>query len=123
MPGFVAWRASGAEPSAAVHSGLADRVRLADPELEVAADELATLAAPELQVVDHGAGGNRAQGQRVPGEDVGAGAGSRQVFVFGLLPRALPDMGAYAFYRFECALRSAAILGFFGFSSHLFQLG
>lgn len=43
-----------------------------------------------------------------------AGAGSMQVFVFGLLPRALPDMGAYAFYRFECALRSAAILGFFG---------
>ena len=44
-----------------------------------------------------------------------AGAGSLQVFAFGLLPRALPDVGAYAFYRFECALRSAAILGFFGF--------
>jgi len=44
-----------------------------------------------------------------------AGAGSLQTFVFGLVPRALPDMGAYAFYRFECALRSAAILGFFGF--------
>ncbi|MHC4937366.1 MAG: PhnE/PtxC family ABC transporter permease [Planctomycetota bacterium] len=44
-----------------------------------------------------------------------AGAGSLQMFTFGLLPRALPDMGAYAFYRFECALRSAAILGFFGF--------
>jgi len=43
------------------------------------------------------------------------GAGSLQVFTFGLVPRALPDMGAYAFYRFECALRSAAILGFFGF--------
>ena len=24
-------------------------------------------------------------------------------------------MTAYAFYRFECALRSAAVLGFFGF--------
>jgi phosphonate transport system permease protein len=33
----------------------------------------------------------------------------------GLLPRALPDMTAYAFYRFECAIRSSAILGFFGF--------
>jgi len=44
-----------------------------------------------------------------------AGASSLQVFAFGLVPRALPDMGAYAFYRFECALRSAAILGFFGF--------
>lgn len=43
------------------------------------------------------------------------GAGPLQVFLFGLLPRALPDMGAYAFYRFECALRSSAILGFFGY--------
>ncbi len=44
-----------------------------------------------------------------------AGARPWQVFLFGLLPRALPDLGAYAFYRFECALRSSAILGFFGF--------
>ena len=43
-----------------------------------------------------------------------AGAGPVQVFVFGLLPRALPDMAAYALYRLECALRSSAILGFFG---------
>lgn len=44
-----------------------------------------------------------------------AGAGTVQAFLFGYLPRALPDMSAYAFYRFECALRSSAILGFFGF--------
>ena len=44
-----------------------------------------------------------------------AGAGTAQVFCFGLLPRALPDMCAYAFYRFECAIRSSAVLGFFGF--------
>ena len=44
-----------------------------------------------------------------------AGAGPVQVFAFGLLPRALPDMCAYAFYRFECAVRSSAVLGFFGF--------
>ncbi len=44
-----------------------------------------------------------------------AGASSSQIFLFGLLPRALPDMSAYAFYRFECALRSSAILGFFGY--------
>jgi len=44
-----------------------------------------------------------------------AGAGPAQVFCFGLLPRALPDMCAYAFYRFECAIRSSAVLGFFGF--------
>ena len=30
----MAWRTSGAEPSAAVHSGLADRARLDDPALE-----------------------------------------------------------------------------------------
>ncbi len=44
-----------------------------------------------------------------------AGATQIQVFSFGLLPAALPDMAAYAFYRFECALRSSAILGFFGY--------
>ncbi len=44
-----------------------------------------------------------------------AGASPAQVFLFGLLPRALPDMSAYAFYRFECSLRSSAVLGFFGY--------
>lgn len=43
------------------------------------------------------------------------GAGPLQVFSFGLLPRAAGDMSAYAFYRFECAVRSSAILGFFGY--------
>lgn len=45
------------------------------------------------------------------------GASPVQVFLFGLLPRALPDMSAYAFYRFECAVRSSAILGFFGYET------
>jgi phosphonate transport system permease protein len=45
----------------------------------------------------------------------GAGASRLQVYFFALIPRALPDMTAYAFYRLECALRSSAILGFFGF--------
>jgi len=45
----------------------------------------------------------------------GAGASPAQIFLFALLPRALPDMTAYTFYRFECALRSSAVLGFFGF--------
>lgn len=44
-----------------------------------------------------------------------AGASPLQVVFFGLLPPALPDMAAYAFYRFECAVRSSAVLGFFGF--------
>jgi phosphonate transport system permease protein len=54
-----------------------------------------------------------------PGEAAGAlvaaGATPLQGFLVGLLPRALPDLTAYAFYRFECALRSSAVLGFFGF--------
>jgi phosphonate transport system permease protein len=52
-----------------------------------------------------------------------AGASGAQVFVFGLLPRALPDMGAYALYRFECALRSAAVLGFFGWRTIGYHVG
>ncbi len=47
----------------------------------------------------------------------GAGASGMQVYAFGLVARALPDMTAYAFYRFECALRSSAVLGFFGFET------
>ncbi len=43
-----------------------------------------------------------------------AGAAPGSVFAFGLVPRALPDIAAYAFYRFECGLRSSAVLGFFG---------
>ncbi len=46
-----------------------------------------------------------------------AGGTGLQIFSFGLLPRALPDMMAYAFYRFECAVRSSAILGFFGYQT------
>jgi len=45
----------------------------------------------------------------------GLGAGSLLVFGLGRLPFALPDGAAYAFYRFECAVRSAAVLGFFGY--------
>jgi phosphonate transport system permease protein len=47
----------------------------------------------------------------------GAGASPLQVFFFGLVPRALPDLIAYAFYRFECAIRSAAVMGFFGIAT------
>jgi phosphonate transport system permease protein len=44
-----------------------------------------------------------------------AGATSFQSYLFGLVPWAMPDMLGYVFYRFECALRSSAVLGFFGF--------
>ncbi|MGY8688358.1 MAG: PhnE/PtxC family ABC transporter permease, partial [Verrucomicrobiales bacterium] len=42
------------------------------------------------------------------------GASLLQVYVFGLLPTVTPDLLAYLLYRFECGLRSAAVLGFFG---------
>ena len=42
------------------------------------------------------------------------GARPLQVFLFGRLPRALPDMAAYGFYQLECAIRSSMVLGFFG---------
>ncbi len=44
-----------------------------------------------------------------------AGASTLNWYAFGLVPQAMPDMLAYVFYRFECALRSSAVLGFFGF--------
>lgn len=44
-----------------------------------------------------------------------AGALSSVVFAFARLPQAFADMAAYTLYRFECGLRSAAVLGFFGF--------
>jgi phosphonate transport system permease protein len=44
-----------------------------------------------------------------------AGAGPVAVLGIGLIPRALPDITATVLYQFECALRSSAILGFFGF--------
>jgi len=43
-----------------------------------------------------------------------AGAGPSAAWAVGIAPAALPDALAYGFYRFECALRSAAVLGFFG---------
>lgn len=42
------------------------------------------------------------------------GARGIHTFAFGLIPPAMPDMIAYTFYRFECAIRSSAIIGFFG---------
>ena len=38
-------------------------------------------------------------------------------FIGGILPRAFPDLLSYTFYRFECALRSSAVIGFFGIES------
>lgn len=43
-----------------------------------------------------------------------SGASPFRVFLYGRLPMALPDMLSYTFYRFECAVRSAAIMSFVG---------
>jgi phosphonate transport system permease protein len=43
------------------------------------------------------------------------GATRIQALILGIVPRAAPDMLAYTFYRFECAIRASAVLGFFGF--------
>ena len=43
-----------------------------------------------------------------------SGASEAKVLLYGRLPMALPDMLSYTFYRFECAIRSAAIMGFVG---------
>ncbi|MEM9282525.1 MAG: ABC transporter permease subunit [Verrucomicrobiota bacterium] len=37
-----------------------------------------------------------------------------QTFLVGIFPAALPNLITYSFYRFECALRSGAVLGFVG---------
>src|SRR5205823_13222713 len=44
----------------------------------------------------------------------GSGAPPSRAFAFATLPAALPLMGSYTLYRFDCALRSSAILGLVG---------
>ncbi len=48
---------------------------------------------------------------------LGLGASPGLALLVGRLPIAWPDMAAYAFYRFECAVRSSTVLGFFGFQT------
>lgn len=43
-----------------------------------------------------------------------SGSTASKAILYGLLPLALADMISYAFYRFECAIRAAAILGVIG---------
>jgi len=50
------------------------------------------------------------------------GAPTAAAVLLGRVAEALPDLAAYTFYRFECAVRSATILGFFGYPTLGFQL-
>ncbi len=51
-----------------------------------------------------------------------SGASELKVLLYGRLPMALPDMASYAFYRFECAIRSAAIFSFVGIAGLGYQI-
>ena len=42
------------------------------------------------------------------------GASLPSIFLYGFLPQALPNLLSYSLYRWECAIRAAAILGFVG---------
>ncbi|WP_045441386.1 ABC transporter permease [Picosynechococcus sp. NKBG042902] len=43
-----------------------------------------------------------------------SGVPTAQAFLYGILPQALFNLLSYSFYRFECSLRSAAVLGIIG---------
>jgi phosphonate transport system permease protein len=51
-----------------------------------------------------------------------AGASEIKLLVYGRLTIALPDMLGYGFYRFECAIRSAAIFSFVGVQGLGYQI-
>ncbi|PKB77807.1 MAG: hypothetical protein BZY88_20780 [SAR202 cluster bacterium Io17-Chloro-G9] len=51
-----------------------------------------------------------------------SGASPFKVFVYGRLPMALPDAVGYTFYRFECAIRAAAIMSFIGIRGLGFEI-
>ncbi len=50
------------------------------------------------------------------------GASELKVLLYGRLPMALPDMVSYTFYRFECAIRAAAIMSFVGIAGLGYQI-
>lgn len=51
-----------------------------------------------------------------------AGASETKVLLYGRLPVALPNMVSYGLYRYECGLRSAAILSFVGLGGLGYQI-
>jgi phosphonate transport system permease protein len=43
-----------------------------------------------------------------------SGASRLGIALYGLVPQALPSLVSYTLYRWECAIRASAILGFVG---------
>lgn len=43
-----------------------------------------------------------------------SGVSPLSAFVYSLIPQSFPNLLSYAFYRFECSIRSAAVLGIIG---------
>lgn len=50
------------------------------------------------------------------------GSGRLSALAYAVFPRTLPDLVSYAFYRLECSIRSAVILGMIGAGGLGFQL-
>ena len=51
-----------------------------------------------------------------------SGASEFKTLAYGRIPMAMPDMLSYTFYRFECGVRSAAILSFVGIQGLGYQI-
>ena len=51
-----------------------------------------------------------------------SGASTFKLFLYGRLPMAFPDVVGYTFYRFECAIRAAAIMSFIGIRGLGFEI-
>lgn len=51
-----------------------------------------------------------------------SGASPAKAYLYGLLPLALPNLISYAFYRLECSIRSATVLGLIGAGGLGFQI-
>ena len=51
-----------------------------------------------------------------------SGASEWKVLLYGRLVMAIPDMLSYSFYRFECAIRAAAVMSFVGIAGLGYQI-
>jgi phosphonate transport system permease protein len=51
-----------------------------------------------------------------------SGVSPSKAFLYGLLPLTFTDMLSYSFYRFECAIRAAAVLGIVGVGGLGYQI-